>query len=65
MKLDVLKVKSNHGDILFSSYCQFPQVFDIALSDGSELNFNKSLLHFNVKKIYTKAILNLTVNIEY
>ena len=40
--------------------------FEIALTDGSELNFDKSFLHFNVKKkIYPKVTLNLTVNTEY
>ena len=53
------------GIYCFPLIASSPKVFDIALSDGSELNFDKSLLHFNVKKIYPKAILNLTVNIEY
>ena len=40
--------------------------FEIGLIDGGELNFNKSFLHFNVKKkIYAKVTLKLTVNIEY
>ena len=34
----------------------------IALTDGDKLNFDKSFLHFNVKK---KVTLNSTVNIEY
>ena len=39
--------------------------FEIALTDGGELNFDKFSPHFNVKKkIYPKVILNLTVNIE-
>ena len=39
--------------------------FEIALTDGGDLNFDKSFLHFNVKKkIYAKVSLNLTVNIE-
>ena len=39
--------------------------FEIALTDGDELNFDKSFLHFNVKnKIYAKVTLGLTVNIE-
>ena len=39
--------------------------FEIALTDGSELNFDKFSLHFSVKKkIYPKVTLNLTVNIE-
>ena len=39
--------------------------FEKALTDGGELNFDKSSLHFNVKKkIYPKVTLNLTVNIE-
>ena len=38
--------------------------FEIALTDVGELNFDKSFLHFNVKKkIYAK--ITLTVNIEY
>ena len=38
----------------------------IALTDGSELNFDKSSLYLHVKKkIYPKVTLNLTVNIEY
>ena len=38
--------------------------FETALSDGGELNFDKSCLHFNVnKKIYGKVA--LTVNIQY
>ena len=37
---------------------------EIALTDRGELNFDKSLLHFNVKKnVYAKV--TLTVNIEY
>ena len=40
--------------------------FEIALTDGCELNFDKSSLYFNVKKkIYSKVTLNLKVNIEY
>ena len=40
--------------------------FDIALTGGGELNFDKYFLHFNVKKkIYAKVTLNLTVNVEY
>ena len=39
--------------------------FEIALTDGGQLNFDKFFLHFNVKKKYPKATLNLTVNIEY
>ena len=40
--------------------------FEIELIDRGELNFNKSFLHFNVKKkIYVKVTLKLTVNIEY
>ena len=40
--------------------------FEIALTDGGELNFYKPFLHFNVKKkIYPKVTLSLTVNIEY
>ena len=36
--------------------------FEIALNYACELNFDKSFLHFNVKKkIYAKVILNLTV----
>ena len=39
--------------------------FEITLTDGSELNFVKSILHFNVKKkLYPKVNLNLTVNNE-
>ena len=39
--------------------------FEEAPTDGNELNFAKSSLHFNVKKkIYPKVTLNLTVNIE-
>ena len=39
--------------------------FEIALTDGGELNFDKFPLHFNVKKkIYPKVTLNLTVNTE-
>ena len=38
--------------------------FEMALTDVGELNFDKSSLHFNVKKkIYAK--ITLTVNIEY
>ena len=37
---------------------------EIALTDVGELNFDKSFLHFNVKKkIHAK--ITLTVNIEY
>ena len=37
-----------------------------ALTDGDALNFNKTSLHFNVKKkIYSKVTHNLTVNIEF
>ena len=40
--------------------------FEVALNYGSELNFDKSFLHFIVKKrIYPKVTVNLTVNIEY
>ena len=40
--------------------------FEIAFTDGGELNFDKSFLRFNVKKkLYQKATLNVTVNIEY
>ena len=40
--------------------------FAKALTDGAELNFDKSSLHCNIKKkIYPKVTLNLTVNIEY
>ena len=38
---------------------------EIALNDGSELNFGKSFLHFNVKKIHPKFTVSLTENIEY
>ena len=39
--------------------------FALALTYGGELNFDKSSLHFNVKKkIYPKVTLNLTVKIE-
>ena len=40
--------------------------FKKVLTDGGELNFNKSSLHINVKKkIYPQVTLNFTVNIEY
>ena len=39
--------------------------FEIALTDGGELNFGKSFLHFNVKKKYPKVTFDLTENIEY
>ena len=40
--------------------------FETALTDADELNFDKSFLHFNVKKkVYPKASLNLTINVEY
>ena len=39
--------------------------FEIALTDGGELNFDKSFLNFNVKNILSKVTLDLTVNIEY
>ena len=40
--------------------------FEITLTDGGELKFDKSFLHYNIKKkIYPKASLNLNVNIEY
>ena len=40
--------------------------FEIALTNGAELNFVKSFPHFNgQKKIYAKVTLNLTVNVEY
>ena len=39
--------------------------FERALSDGGELNFDKSSLNFNVKKMFSKVTLDLTVNIEY
>ena len=40
--------------------------FEITLANGSELNFDKSSLHFNAKKkIYLKFTLNLTVNREH
>ena len=40
--------------------------FKKVLTDGSELNFDKSSLHINVKKkIYPQVTLNFTVNIEY
>ena len=40
--------------------------FEIALTNGAELNFVKSFLHFNgQKKIYAKVTLNLTVNVEF
>ena len=40
--------------------------FEIALTDGGDLNFDKSFLHFNMhfNFIYAKVSLNLTVNIE-
>ena len=38
--------------------------FEIALTDGGELNFGKSFLDFNVKKKYMQKN-TLTVNIEY
>ena len=38
--------------------------FEIALTDGGELNFDKYLLHFNVKKkIFAKVTLNLTKDV--
>ena len=38
----------------------------MASADQGELNFDRSFLHFNVKKkIYAKAALNFTVDIEY
>ena len=40
--------------------------FEITLTDGSSLNFDKSFLYFNVeKKIFSKVTFNLTINIEY
>ena len=40
--------------------------FEIACTDGGELNFDKSFLHFNVnKKIYPRVTLYLIENIEY
>ena len=40
--------------------------FEKALTDGGELIFDKSSLHFNeMKKIYPKVTLNLTATIEY
>ena len=40
--------------------------FEIALTDGGELNFDRSFHYFNVKKkIHPKANLSLTVNIKY
>ena len=40
--------------------------FEIAVTNGGQLNFDQSFLHFNVKwKLYAKLILNLTVNTEY
>ena len=46
--------------------CELEIEFEAALTDGGELNFDKSFLYFNVKKkIYPKVTLDLTVNIEY
>ena len=46
--------------------CELEIEFETALTDGGELNFDKSFLYFNVKKkIYPKVTLDLTVNIEY
>ena len=40
--------------------------FEITLTDGGELKFDESFLHYNIKKrIYPKASLNLNLNIEY
>ena len=44
---------------------KFEIEFEIALTDGAELNFDKSSLNFNVKNIFSKITLDLTVNIEY
>ena len=44
--------------------CELGNEFEIALTDGGELNFGKSFLDFNVKKKYMQKI-TLTVNIEY
>ena len=39
--------------------------FEIELTDGDELNFDKPFLHFNVKKkIFAKVIFTLIVSIE-
>ena len=37
--------------------------FEIAFTDGGELNFDKYFLNFDVKKIFPKVTLDLTVNI--
>ena len=39
--------------------------FEIALTGGGELNFDKSSPHFNVKKKHIQVTFNLTVNLEY
>ena len=33
--------------------------FEKALTNGGELNFDKSSLHFNVKKKYTQKLLSI------
>ena len=38
---------------------EFGVEFKIALTDGSELNFEKSFLHFNVKKKCTQKLLSV------
>ena len=39
--------------------------FEIVITEGGELNFDKSFLQLSKEKLYAKVTLNLTVNIEY
>ena len=65
-KTQVVNVKEIIAESIKYQVWEMGCDFEIAFTDGGELNFDKSFLRFNVKKkLYPKATLNVTVNIEY